>query len=490
MTEPRFSFRRKAAVAGQFYPAEPERLRTMLAHFLDSRPPSPPGEVRALIVPHAGYPCSGATAGEAYALLRGRTGLRRAVLVAPAHRLSFRGLSLGNYSALCTPLGEVAVDTALCAELAAAHPLFSCRMDAHADEHALEVQLPFLQMVQPRLPVVPLVCGDLDVGELRTLGRAVAPLLWNPETLWIISSDFTHFGEAFGYVPFRRDVSRRVEELDSGAIERIRSLDLDGFWDYLARTGATICGHVPIGLLLATLEPQRDRLAGRMLAYTTSSRLTHDEEHSVSYAALAIHEAGCPAAAGAPAAEAGPAGGLTSAARAVLLQLARDAIATGAARHRAPDPDPATLPAELRAVGAAFVTLRRNGVLRGCIGSLEATEPLYQDVMRNARNAAFHDPRFLPLAADELATLELEISVLTPPRPIESPAEFVLGRHGIILEKGGAGAVFLPQVAPEQGWDKETTLAHLAAKAGLKPNAWRRGATFHVFEAIVFGDGA
>lgn len=487
-----FSLRREAAVASQFYPGDANRLLAEVERYTGGKPPVLPAAVRALIVPHAGYPYSGATAGQAYALLRGRADIARVVVVAPSHRVAFRGLSLGNYGALCTPLGELPVDTAACAALAEAHPLLSCRTDAHVSEHALEVQLPFLQVVLPQRPaVVPLVCGELTPAELRELARALAPVLWNPHTLWVISSDFTHFGEAFGYVPFTRDVPRRLEELDTGAIDLIRRFDLDGFSDYIERTGATICGSTPIGLLLALIEPERERLAARLLAYTTSGSLTHDWEHSVSYAALCVFDAAtsgdeAAAPAGAAASHAGCALGADE--RALLLRLAREAIGAGLTRKATAPPAAATLPEELTRDGAAFVTLHLDGNLRGCIGSLEADEPLYRNVMRNARNAAFHDPRFFPLTAQELPRVRLEISVLTPPRRIASPAEFVIGRHGIILEKDGASAVFLPQVAPEQGWDRDTTLTHLALKAGLEPNAWRRDAEFFVFEAIVFGE--
>jgi AmmeMemoRadiSam system protein A len=134
------------------------------------------------------------------------------------------------------------------------------------------------------------------------------------------------------------------------------------------------------------------------------------------------------------------------------------------------------------------VTLHLDDALRGCIGTLEAVQPLYENVIHNARNAAFRDSRFSPLTAPEFDRIDIEISVLTPPRAIASLDEFVIGRHGIILEKGHHRAVFLPQVAPEQGWDKETTLAFLSRKAGLGPDDWRRGATFSVFEAVVFGE--
>ncbi len=143
---------------------------------------------------------------------------------------------------------------------------------------------------------------------------------------------------------------------------------------------------------------------------------------------------------------------------------------------------------EWREPRGVFVTLHKGGQLRGCIGHIMAQLPLEQAVIENAHSAAFRDPRFSPLTAEELPLTHLEISVLTPLRRIDSHAEIELGRHGVLLSKAGRRAVFLPQVAPEQGWTREQMLTHLSLKAGLRPDDWRSGAEFDVFEAIVFGE--
>ena len=172
-----------------------------------------------------------------------------------------------------------------------------------------------------------------------------------------------------------------------------------------------------------------------------------------------------------------------------LLKLARNSIMSRLRGEPTPKPDPKTLSMELREDGAAFVTLHMRGTLRGCIGSLSAREPLYQNVINNALNAAFSDPRFPPVGLTDLDYVDLEISVLTKPRFIDSLDDFIIGRHGIILSKGVHRAVFLPQVAPEQGWDMETTLMHLSLKAGLPPDGWKaEDVRYEVFEAIVFGE--
>lgn len=170
-----------------------------------------------------------------------------------------------------------------------------------------------------------------------------------------------------------------------------------------------------------------------------------------------------------------------------VLAFVRGVIA--AELNGAPAPAAPELP-PLRAKGACFVTLHDAfGGLRGCIGNLEAYEPLGDNLRHNALNAAFRDPRFPPLEPEELSEIRLEVSLLSAPEPIAGPEDFVVGRHGIILQQDGRSAVFLPQVAPEQGWDRETTLDFLARKAGLPEDAWRRpGARFFVFTATVFGE--
>ena len=139
----------------------------------------------------------------------------------------------------------------------------------------------------------------------------------------------------------------------------------------------------------------------------------------------------------------------------------------------------------LREPRGAFVTLTAGGHLRGCIGSIVSDEPLADTVVASAASAAVADPRFPAVGPDEVDGLAIEVSALTPPRTVNGPDDIEIGRHGILLSRGPHRAVFLPQVAPEQGWDLPTTLTHLARKAGLAPDAWRSGCRFEVFEAEI-----
>ena len=189
--------------------------------------------------------------------------------------------------------------------------------------------------------------------------------------------------------------------------------------------------------------------------------------------------------------------GLTDEEKATLFAIAKDTLAwcvNGAAgamnKKKGPFPiESYTITSRLKADTATFVTLKIRGDLRGCIGSLAPVEPLFLSVHHNAVNAAMHDPRFSPVQSAELPDITVDVSILSPIKDIPNLDAFKLGQHGIILSKGLAHAVFLPEVAIEQGWTKEETLAHLSQKAGLSANAWRQDAQFQVFESVVLSLG-
>lgn len=285
---------RPPAVAGQFYEADPERLREGIEKLL-AKLPAREGTgklVRAAILPHAGYVYSGATAVATLAQARGGS-YKRAVVIAPSHRVGFEGLATAPYKALKTPLGEIPVDLeAQELLLSSGSPLVRQIVQAHAREHALEVELPLLQTLLPPMPVVPLICGQLSVESAEAAAQALAPL-WRRDSLWLVSSDFTHYGESFGYVPFSSNVQERLRDLDLGAAEEAAALDLEGFDSYVRSSGATICGESPIKVLLAEASSAvkaGERLSGRIADYSSSGELTGDWSHCVGYAGLLFEE--------------------------------------------------------------------------------------------------------------------------------------------------------------------------------------------------------
>ena len=468
---------RTPAVAGQFYPNNPGQLKSALAEYIQKGGQIETGTIRGIIAPHAGYSFSGTTAGKAYAPLKGRRDIECVIVLAPSHRVPFDGVSVGDFGFYRTPLGDVEVDTECCYRLINSSGCFVKKPDAQAFEHALEVQIPFLQSVLNDFKLVPLVCGQMSKNTINEAASILAEHGWQENTLWVISSDFTHYGSAFGYVPFSENIATRIEELDKGAIEHIKNLDTEGFHTYLQKTGATICGADPIALFMQVLQHTETKITCDLVDYTNTGKLTGDYSHTVSYASLMFTEE-----------TENSDYYLDGEEKQQLLKLARDTLESQVYNREMPTPDEESLTKTLSEEGACFVTLRHNGNLRGCIGTIIPRQPLYKDVRQNAINAGFRDPRFAPLSKDELPNVTVEISVLTPTRRIDSPEDFQPGKHGIILERGQASSVFLPQVAGEQGWDRETTLDNLAMKAGLKANDWRKDATFYIFEAIVFSE--
>lgn len=482
----------RSPLAGAWYDADPERLRADLAEYLASVPTPSPTGVCALIVPHAGYRYSGRVAAFGYRAVQGGT-YRRVIVLGPSHRVYLpNAITVPNADAILTPLGAAELDHEFIGRLRAS-PYVTEVGEAGAGEHSVEIQIPFLQTVLPGVPLVPIIVGQLDDRAARGVADALRKEI-DGETLVIASTDFTHYGSRFSYVPFTGHVEENLRQLDLGAEALIQKKDAAGFRAYCERTGATICGRDGVSVLLALLPAGA---TPHLLRYDTSGRLTGSFDSSVSYLSEAFTgrwpDGSSPVAApvgadGRPLVE----NTLSDEDKQALIKLARATLdyyfEHGTMPATPQDAGVSRTPGMDRILGA-FVTLKKDGDLRGCIGEIRPRRAVCDAVMEHAIDAAVHDPRFRPVTRDELAGLVIEISALQPSHPVASPRDIELGRHGIVLHKDGASAVFLPQVAPEQGWTLEETLSHLALKAGLAADAWKEGARFDVFEALVFGEG-
>ena len=485
---------RPPAVAGQFYDRSPEALKRSVTNMLaQAKRADAPGALRAAVVPHAGYVYSGKCAASVYRLLR-QGQYDRVIILGPSHSLPFRGVALPptNVTAYATPLGEVPLDMAVCRELAKA-PGIGILPEMDSQEHSIEVQLPFLQSTLGEFHLVPLLCGALTGEDVVRAGRALARYV-DARTLLLASSDFTHFGAGFGFTPFEKDVPEHLRSWLQDSAGMVAALDVEGFTRHLAETGDTICGQGPIRILMTALQGSGETFEGKVLDCYTSGDLTGDYGHSVSYAAVGFFGG----AAGQAKKEAGSVKehksgtwtpGLSDEERKTLMAIAKDTLVwaanggKGAFRLEA-----YSLTPKMKEEMATFVTLKKRGDLRGCIGSLAPVEALYQSVHHNAIQASLHDYRFQPVQPAELKDLELDVSILSPIRDIASLDDFKLGQQGIILEKGMNRAVFLPEVAVEQGWTKEETLSYLSRKAGMEQDEWRKGARFKVFESVVLSE--
>jgi len=281
---------KRSTLAGRWYPGTASGLRAGVEQLLAAAvPASPPGALLGLVVPHAGYAYSGRAAAAGYACAAGG-GYERVVLLAPSHYTGFRGVAVLDVDGFETPLGVVPVDRAGRAHLRDA-ALVDDRPEAFENEHALEIQLPFLQLVLPAATVVPALVGDLGPGDAAALGSVFAGLAGD-RTLFVVSSDFVHYGWRFDYVPFpsagAEAVRTGLHGLDMGAIERVCRGDGAGFERYVAETGATICGRHPIEVFLA-MPPVPH--CGHLVTYYTSLDVTGDFEHVVSYASIVFPRA-------------------------------------------------------------------------------------------------------------------------------------------------------------------------------------------------------
>ena len=434
---------RHPAVAGMFYPAERDALERQLAHFLSEAGNAAPSSAppKAIIGPHAGYVYSGPVAARAYARLAAARGqISRVVLIGPSHYVAFRGLAVDTAEAWAMPLGMVPLDTETIARLRRL-PMIGALDAAYQREHALEVHVPFLQHVLGEFRLLPIVAGDVPPEAVAALFDAV----WGgPETLIVISTDLSH------YLDYA--ACRRRDQLTAEAIERF---DID------ALGPADACGAVPTRGLLLTAR--RRGMAIERLDLRNSGDTAGPRDRVVGYGAWAIYES----------APVDPEHAAVEALGPTLIDIARHSIAFGL--HTGQPPRLATdgsLAPLLAAPGAAFVTLRRNGTLRGCIGSAVATRPLIVDVADHAFNAAIRDPRFPRLEWLELTGLSLSVSVLTPPEPMHFSAEADLHDQlrpavdGLIIEDQGRRALFLPSVWDDLP-DRRQFLTALKLKAGL-----------------------
>lgn len=471
----------KSSLAGTWYNGDANGLRAELASYFAKVEVEPSEEILALVLPHAGYAYSGQTAACGVKSL-GRS-YKRVVVIGPTHRLPMEDMfSVPRATHYETPLGQVALDVDFIEQLLK-YPLFRNVPSAHEQEHSVQIEVPLLQYKLGEFRLVPIVAGQCSYETVSQAGEILTSLI-DADTLVVASSDFTHYGPRYQYVPFSKEIPENLKKLDMGAYEFIRKVDAEGFLKYRQHTGATICGYVPIAVVLQMLGEGTE---AKLVQYTTSGELTGDYSNSVSYLAASL--CGAWRDSQSSAASTDPAS-LTPEDKKQLLLLVRQAIRYGLEHQRVPGPsDLSFTPSQSMTLPrAAFVTLKKNGELRGCIGDIFPQRPLYKSVIANAIYAAFGDRRFQPLQKAEYDQIKIEISALTAPSSVASPREIRVGVDGMVLKKDGRSAVFLPQVAPEQGWDLETTLQHLSVKAGLPPDAWKEEARFEVFQADVFGE--
>ena len=478
---------RRYLTSGSWYPADAAQLRSQLeGYFAAARTTPAPGKIRALISPHAGYQYSGKCAAAAYRLLAGAD-IERVVLLGPSHHASFYGARTSAFDYFSTPLGSIPVDRTAIRPWSG-EPLIKTDDAAMQDEHSLENQLPFLQyaLKGKAVRLVPVLIGGLQEADVPRLAKAIRRVV-DERTLVVASTDLTHYGAAFGYLPFERDIEKNLAALDRGFLEAVETLDDSAIWQYWQKTGITVCGVLPVAVLAAMFENQGCRAT--LLDYYKSGDASRDYSLSVSYAALAV-TAPEPAF-GAGNVHAATASGLSAAEKKTLLAIARDTVEAHVRSGKRPEIDEKkyALSANLKKTLGVFVTLRERGDLRGCIGYIVGVKELYLATGDNAVAAASEDPRFTPVQPGELGKIEIEVSTLTPLQKIADYRRIRLKTDGVVIRKGGYQAVFLPQVAEETGWNLDQFLSQLCLKAGLGAGDYRQpGMEFFVFQAEYFSE--
>jgi len=471
---------RPATQAGRFYESDPEQLRREIDSLLALHQAAEGyDDVAAIISPHASPYFSGAVAAAAYMSLNPRKAYRRIFMLGPSHHEWVDGASVNNeYGYYATPLGNVEVDLEVADALIAADSVFTYRRGAHSQEHCLEVQLPFLQR---RLkgnvpPIVPIIISTNDYEKLKRIAQVLKPYLTD-ENLFIVSSDFSHYPS---YDDARRIDAKTGKAIESGDVERLIATIEDNANSGIPNLATSACGELPIITLMLMMGQGYEV---KHLMYQNSGDIdNHDHSRVVGYHAFAfLRKAQTPATKGFS---------LSEEEKQELKDIARNSISDSLDRKPIAVPDASLLALHptLSQKCGAFVSLHRQGRLRGCIGHFGEDYPLHKIVAVMARSAAFEDPRFKPLGRNELADTDIEISVLTPMRRIQSIDEFELHKHGIYIRRGHRSGTFLPQVADEVNWTKEEFVSHCAQdKAGIGWDGWKDAETeLYVYEAIVF----
>lgn len=469
---------REPVVDGKFYPGNARELRETCQKYLkmagekksNSRP-------LGIIVPHAGYVYSGRIAAVSFNEIEGYN-YDAIIVIAPSHTHSFSFASIYEGQYYKTPLGRIRVKQELAKKIANNSNNIRLSKEGHETgahgEHAIEVELPFIQLIAPEASIVPIVMGTLDYNVIRELGNRLAKLNQGGQYLIVASSDLSHYHSY-----------SEAEKIDERLAKALKKFDANYFYKGIANKNYEACGAAPITtMLLATKQSgandiqileqansgdvrgaSKSRVVGYLSAVVTGkSKNDHNKEDNKMSEEQNL---------------------LNNSEKKILLELAENTVKAVVKDKSKPEPD--SIPEILKQERGAFVTLEKNGNLRGCIGYVMPIKPLWEAVREMAVSAAMKDPRFSPVKEKELDDITVEISVLTVPEKIEDIEEIEVGKHGLIIQRGFQKGLLLPQVATDHGWDRKTFLQQTCRKAGLPNNAWQdESCEIKIFSAQVF----
>lgn len=475
---------RPPAVSGRFYPDDPVKLRAAIDGFLADAVSAQCEDVVGIIVPHAGYIYSGQIVADAFNQVKGNN-YDIIVVIGTNHTTQgFQGVSIYPDGAYKTPLGEAVIDAKAAGALINADEDFTYNQAVHVREHSVEVQIPFIQHIFPKAKIVCAVIGKPDQDLCEKFGTVLAGIVKDRKVLIVASSDLTHYPKYSDAVDVDQRTLEAIVSLDE---QLVKSTIREQLKRGISELSTCACGEGPI-LTLITASKLLGAKNGLVVSYANSGDVAvGDRSRVVGYGAVVISRGEAiltPQEFSTPMPSTGSE--FSEINRQTLLNLARKTINQYLGTSTVPvirNLDP-----RLEINRGAFVTLKKHGELRGCIGHMLDDQPIGWVVSAMAMQSAFSDRRFSPVTIDELDDIEIEISVLTPYKRVSGYKDIVIGRDGMVVRKNGKSAVYLPQVAVEQGWDLDETLSHLCQKAGLPTNAWKDGAEFLTFQAEIFSE--
>jgi MEMO1 family protein len=464
----------------QWYPSTASKLSALVDSYLANAKSDPvPGKIIGLIAPHAGYRFSGQVAAYSYKQIKGMS-FDTVVIVGPSHHVEFSGVATLDSGVFRNPLGDVEIDSTITKQLIKENSAIKSNLQAHIPEHSIEVQIPFLQRTLTNFKIVPIIMQDFSKQNCDMLSTALANVLKDKKVLLVASTDMTHYPVY--------DESVKADNVTMTALETMNSDVMRQRLDAYMKKDVTelycmLCGEGPVYVVMDTVKKlgadsvkvlkhansgdvpdgTKDRVVGYMAAVFYESDKTEKKVSSNSMDAPLNEEQ-----------------------QKVLIKLARDTIdlyLKSGQRMQFNSEDE-----RFKIKQGAFVTLRKQGDLRGCIGHIIPMEALSDTIIDMAIASSTEDPRFRRVTPSEMKDIDIEISVLSIPRRAKSADEIEMGKHGVIVSRGMRKGVFLPQVADETGWDKVTFLQHLCAdKAGLPKDAWKdKDTQIDIFTAQVF----
>jgi len=443
---------KEPSVAGKFYPSDKKELKESVESFLSKvQKGKRDGRLIAIISPHAGYRYSGQVAAYGYQEIKD-SGIKKVILIGASHHAGFKGASVYTKGSFRTPLGDVEINEKLAGSLLNGNADVIFNPGAFENEHSLEVQLPFLQTVLKDFTIVPILVGSPTKQTYDHLISKLTDIL-DEKTVIVASTDLSHY----------HDYNRAIE-MDSKIISAAERLAVIDAGQLLQDGRSEMCGAVPVIIAIEAARRYGANL-GVLFKYANSGDVTNEKDRVVGYASIGLFKSP-----------------LTGEEKKELLALANKAVTDYVTNGKAPEVDMQNR--KFKTDGAVFVTIKKNGALRGCIGHVQPVMSLYKSVINNAIAASSGDPRFPPMTKEELKDIDLEISILSPLNPVKDIKDIQIGKHGLVIRKGVHSGLLLPQVAIELGWDRDAYLKNLCAKAGLPEYAWR-DAELYTFTAEI-----